>query len=94
MPGGQKPSPGLRKALEKIANQKRQTLDALPPDPAGQIKALSDYDFMDSEARERFQELMKMLQQQMLGTSSRHEADDAEPQARGPGPDARDWSTT
>ena len=67
MADGQNPPPGLRKALEKIANQKRELLDKLPPDPAGQIKALSDYDFMDQDARQQFQDLLKMLQQQMLG---------------------------
>ena len=64
---GQSPGPALRKTLEKIATQKQQALDQLPPDPAGQIKALSDYDFMDQDARQKFDDLMKMLQQQMLG---------------------------
>ena len=64
---GQKPDPALKKTLEKIASQKQQALDQLPPDPAGQIKALSDYDFMDQDARQKFDDLMKMLQQQMLG---------------------------
>ena len=67
MASGQKPPPGPRKALEKIANQKREFLDHLPPDPAGQIKALSEYDFLDPGARQQFQELMQMLQQQILG---------------------------
>jgi len=34
---------------------------------AGQIKALSDYDFMDQDARQQFEDLLKMLQQQILG---------------------------
>jgi len=41
-------------------------LDSLPPDPAGRIKALQDYEFMDPSARQKFQELLAMLQQQML----------------------------
>lgn len=64
---GQRPDPRLRKALEKLAGQKLQALDQLPPDMGGQIKALSDYDFMDQDARQKFDDLMKMLQQQMLG---------------------------
>jgi uncharacterized protein with von Willebrand factor type A (vWA) domain len=64
---GHPPDPALQKALEKIANQKQQALDQMPREPAGQIKALSDYDFMDQEARQKFDDLMKMLQQQMLG---------------------------
>ncbi|MDP2660352.1 MAG: VWA domain-containing protein [Dehalococcoidia bacterium] len=57
---------GLHQLMENIANKKKASLDALPPDPAGAIKALSDYDFMDSEARQEFQDLLKMLQQRMM----------------------------
>jgi uncharacterized protein with von Willebrand factor type A (vWA) domain len=46
--------------------QKLQRLDAMPPDPAGQIKALQDYPFTDAEAKRKFDELMKSLQEQML----------------------------
>ncbi|MGZ6365957.1 MAG: vWA domain-containing protein, partial [Ktedonobacteraceae bacterium] len=38
----------------------------LPQDIPGQIKGLSEYDFMDDEAREKFKELMDSLQQQMM----------------------------
>lgn len=66
-PDGKSPPEELLKALEKISRQKQESLDQLPPDPGGQIKALSNYDFMDHEARQKFDELMKRLQQQMLG---------------------------
>ncbi|HEY7354912.1 MAG TPA: VWA domain-containing protein [Ktedonobacterales bacterium] len=56
----------LRKMLEKVANRKLEYLDSLPPDVAGQIKSLSDYDFMDDDARQAFQELLQMLQQQVM----------------------------
>ena len=56
----------LRKMLEKVANRKLDYLDKLPPDVAGQIKSLSDYDFMDDDARQAFQELLQMLQQQVM----------------------------
>src|SRR6266508_4500249 len=46
--------------------QKLQRLDALPPDPAGQIKALQEYPFTDAEAKRKFDELMTSLQEQML----------------------------
>ena len=65
--GGQPPSDALRQMLEKVANQRLQALDQLPPDPAGQIKELRDYDFMDQDARQKFDELMKILEQQILG---------------------------
>lgn len=56
----------LQQMLEGIASKKRDQLDALPPDPAGAIKGLQEYDFMDAGAREKFQELLGMLQQQVL----------------------------
>ena len=52
--------------LESIAAKKQQFLNQLPQDLGGAIKALSDYEFMDPEAHEKFQELLRMLQQQMM----------------------------
>ena len=46
--------------------QKMNALDQLPPDPAGQIKALQSYPFTSAEAKQKFDELMKSLQEQML----------------------------
>ncbi|HLI07303.1 MAG TPA: VWA domain-containing protein [Ktedonobacteraceae bacterium] len=56
----------MRKMLEMIAKRKQEYLDKLPKDIPGQIKGLSEYDFMDDEAREKFQELLNSLQQQMM----------------------------
>ncbi len=55
-----------KKMLEMIAKRKQDYLDGLPNDIPGQIKGLSDYDFMDDQAREKFNELMSSLQQQMM----------------------------
>src|SRR5712691_9667870 len=55
-----------RQMLEMIAKRKQDFLNQLPGDIPGQIKALSDYEFMDDEARQKFQELMSGLQQQMM----------------------------
>jgi len=52
--------------LEMIAKRKRDYLDNLPQDLPGQIKGLSEYDFMDHEAREKFKALLDDLQQQMM----------------------------
>ncbi|MBI4493509.1 MAG: VWA domain-containing protein [Chloroflexi bacterium] len=57
---------GLQKTLERMAAEKQRFLDQLPGDLGGQIKQLSDYDFMDPEARRLFQELLQVLQQQLL----------------------------
>src|SRR2546421_2528480 len=55
-----------QKMLEMIARRKQEYLEKLPQDIPGQIKGLSEYDFMDDEAREKFKELMDSLQQQMM----------------------------
>ncbi len=55
-----------RKMLEMIAKRKQEYLDKLPMDIPGQIKGLSEYDFMEDEAREKFNKLMESLKQQMM----------------------------
>ncbi|HEX6122579.1 MAG TPA: VWA domain-containing protein [Ktedonobacterales bacterium] len=56
----------MRRMLERIAQRKLDFLDQLPSDPAGQIQQLTDYDFMDEQARQQFQDLLAMLQQQIM----------------------------
>jgi len=58
----------LRKMLEKMADRKREQLGELPQDAPGRLKGLSEYDFMDDEARQKFQDLQQMLQQQVLNS--------------------------
>jgi uncharacterized protein with von Willebrand factor type A (vWA) domain len=58
--------PDLLRLLEAMAERRLQQLDALPDDPPGAIRGLTDYDFMTPEARQQFQELLEMLQQQMM----------------------------
>jgi uncharacterized protein with von Willebrand factor type A (vWA) domain len=50
---------------EQVATEKRTELDLLPPDLAGMVKSLSNYEFTSSEAREKFDELMDQLRQQL-----------------------------
>ena len=57
---------GLKETLENLAAKRQESLDQLPPDPAGQIQSLNDYDFMDPEARRKFQELMDELKQKAM----------------------------
>ncbi|GAC1400517.1 MAG: hypothetical protein NVSMB49_12970 [Ktedonobacteraceae bacterium] len=65
--GGDTLSPEqMKRMLEMIAKRKQEALDNLPQDIPGQIKGLSEYDFMDDEARDKFNELMESLQQQMM----------------------------
>jgi uncharacterized protein with von Willebrand factor type A (vWA) domain len=56
----------FQKMLEQMANRHREQLDNLPSDLAGQVKGLKEYDFMDPDARQQFQELLDSLQQQMV----------------------------
>ncbi len=56
----------IHKLLERMAAKNQEKLDALPADPAGRIKELNDYDFMEPAARQKFQDLLASLQQQML----------------------------
>jgi uncharacterized protein with von Willebrand factor type A (vWA) domain len=50
---------------EEVTSEKRLRLDLLPPDLAGQVRELSEYEFTSSDARERFEELMEQLRQQL-----------------------------
>ncbi len=52
--------------LEQRAHQGLEKLETLPESAAGRIKELGDYEFMDPEARQKFQELTEMLKQQMM----------------------------
>lgn len=56
----------LLKALEHVAQKNLSFLDSLPQDMAGAIKELTNYDFLDPEAKREFDEMMEMLQQRML----------------------------
>ena len=56
----------MQKMLEKMAERRKEQLEQLPKDIGGQIKGLREYDFMDSDARQQFQDLLNMLQQQMM----------------------------
>ena len=52
--------------VEELAQQRREQLDALPPDLAGTVNELQQYDWMDDAARQRFEELMEQLKEQLL----------------------------
>jgi len=52
--------------VEDLARQRSQQLDELSPDLAGMVQELQQYDFMDDDARQRFEELMDELRQQLM----------------------------
>ena len=59
---------GIERQVQEPGERARKldALDKLPPEPAGRIKELQDYNFTDKDAERQFQELMKSLQQQMM----------------------------
>jgi uncharacterized protein with von Willebrand factor type A (vWA) domain len=49
-----------------LAARRQDQLQSLPADVGGRIRALSDYDFLEPEARRRFDELTESLRRQVL----------------------------
>src|SRR5205085_1124288 len=52
--------------LDELARQRREQLEQLPPDLAGRVSDLQQYDWMDDNARQHFEELMEELKKQLL----------------------------
>jgi len=59
---------GMKQRLPEAKDRagREQKLDALPPDPAGQLRELQQYDFVDPEAKRKFEELLNSLRKQMM----------------------------
>ena len=57
-----------REITDQVADEKSMELDLLPPDLAGQVRSLQEYEFTSSEARERFEELMEKLRQELANS--------------------------
>jgi uncharacterized protein with von Willebrand factor type A (vWA) domain len=55
----------LLQLLQQRAQRNKERLDDLPEGVGGQIQQLMEYDFMDPEAQQKFQELLDMLKSQM-----------------------------
>jgi uncharacterized protein with von Willebrand factor type A (vWA) domain len=53
------------------ARMREGYLDDMPADPASQINALKNYDFASPEARQKFQELMERIRQEVLASAFR-----------------------
>ncbi len=65
-PDGSPSDPALRSMLRDAAARRIDQLDALPRDVGGRIRQLDEYDFMEPEARDRFNELTERLRKQTL----------------------------
>ncbi len=55
-----------REIVENLAQERGLELELMPDDLAGRVQSLQQYDFMDDDARARFEELMDELRQQLM----------------------------
>jgi len=60
-----------RKAIEDRLQgderpRRQQALDQIPPEAAGRLRDLQNYDFFDADARQQFEDLLNSLRQQMM----------------------------
>lgn len=63
---GDVPDSGLADVAASLAARRQDQLAELPQDVAGRIRALSEYDFLEPAARERFEALLDRLRRQVL----------------------------
>ena len=70
-PGGSQPGQSeggegdFSDMLRRIVERKQEFLDQLSDEPAGQVKELQNYEFLNPEAQHKFQELVDQLKQAM-----------------------------
>ena len=50
---------------EQVATERRMELDLLPPDLAGTVRELQNYEWMSDEARQQFEQLMDELRKEL-----------------------------
>ncbi len=62
----QGPDPDLQDLLRDVAARRLDQLDALPGDVGQRIRDLREYDFLEPDARSRFDELVERLGKQVL----------------------------
>ncbi|HLH28690.1 MAG TPA: VWA domain-containing protein, partial [Acidimicrobiales bacterium] len=57
-----------QEVTDQVAAERRMQLDLLPPDLAGMVRSLQSYEFVSSEARQHFEELMERLREEVTRT--------------------------
>lgn len=72
---GKEQQRALNRLLQERAQRNLSKLDDLPDSLGGQIQELMDYDFMDPDAQQMFQELLDMLKGQMAQNISQQMQD-------------------
>jgi uncharacterized protein with von Willebrand factor type A (vWA) domain len=51
---------------DQVVQDKNLQLDMLPPDLSGQVRELQQYEFTSTEAREKFEQLMEQLREELV----------------------------
>ncbi|MEM7285873.1 MAG: hypothetical protein AAF480_05940 [Actinomycetota bacterium] len=51
---------------DEVVTDRNLQLDLMPPDLAGKVQSLQNYEFTSTEAREKFEELMDKLREQLM----------------------------
>lgn len=69
------PTAEMKAAIERLARERLAQLDALPPEVGSAIRKLKDYEFVEPKAAEKYQELLRALQEQVLGSYFRNMRD-------------------
>jgi uncharacterized protein with von Willebrand factor type A (vWA) domain len=64
--------PAAYRVLQRIAKKKQETLDQLPTDVGGAVRKLTDYEFMNEQAHQEFQQLLEQLKRGMTEASFRN----------------------
>jgi uncharacterized protein with von Willebrand factor type A (vWA) domain len=64
--------PAAHRLLERIAKKKREQLDGLPPDVGGAVRGLSEYEFLNDQARQEFEQLLEQLKKGVTETYFRN----------------------
>ena len=54
-----------REVTDDVVAERSVELDLLPPDLAGRVRGLQNYDFVSSEAREHFEQLLEKLREEL-----------------------------
>ncbi|MEP7105261.1 MAG: VWA domain-containing protein [Chloroflexota bacterium] len=55
-----------KRVMERVAKQHRDQLDRIPDDLGGRVKGLKNYEFIDPEAEQMFNDLLQKLQKQVM----------------------------
>ena len=57
-----------QEVTDEVATERRMQLDLLPSDLAGMVRGLQEYEFVSSEARQHFEELVERLREEVART--------------------------